>query len=142
MVRDANGNRLHRDVRREPCGCWGATVWFGGWNGLGTNVRRYYYPTRAKARAADITDECRTCPHTVQETPVYRYVLINNDEWPIDSDEEIAEAQRVLTELGIVAVRVWVSPRSPHERYDDGDPEGYPSKQVLCSLDDEADGAD
>jgi len=54
--RDQNGRRLHADVRREEDGSWGATVWFGGLNGLGTHVRRYYYRTRAEARRADISD--------------------------------------------------------------------------------------
>jgi hypothetical protein len=54
-VRDSNGNVLRTNVRRESEG-WGATVWFGGLNGLGTNVRRYIYRTRAEARAACLSD--------------------------------------------------------------------------------------
>ncbi len=56
MVRDQNGNRLTASVEREGAG-WGATVWFGGQNGLGTNVRRYIYQTRDQARDADISDD-------------------------------------------------------------------------------------
>jgi len=55
MIRDPNGNPLHSNVRREGDG-WGVTVWFGGFNGLGTNVRRYVYRTRAQARDGDISD--------------------------------------------------------------------------------------
>jgi hypothetical protein len=57
-VRDQNGNRLTQNIKREETSkglLWGVTVWFGGWNGLGTNVRRYYYKTRKEARNADIS---------------------------------------------------------------------------------------
>lgn len=57
VVRDQNGVRLTASVSREPDGTWGRTVWFGGVNGLGTNVRRYYYVTRAAAMRGDISDE-------------------------------------------------------------------------------------
>lgn len=56
-VRDQNGERLTASVAREPDGTWGRTVWFGGVNGLGTNVRRYFYSTRATAMRGDISDE-------------------------------------------------------------------------------------
>ena len=52
---------LNHNVRREGK-VWGATVWFGSvWVGSdgnehAQNVRRYYYWTRAQARAADISD--------------------------------------------------------------------------------------
>jgi len=53
MSTDQNGNRLSKDVRREPDGTWGVTVWFGT---PATNVRRYYYRTREQARQGDISD--------------------------------------------------------------------------------------
>jgi hypothetical protein len=56
-IRDSNGNRVTRNVSRDnQCG-WGATVWFGGANGLAVNVRRYAYATRQQAVRADISDE-------------------------------------------------------------------------------------
>lgn len=54
-VRDQNGRVLTPSVRRGPDGLWGATVWWGGINGLGTTVRRYHYATRRQARQADIS---------------------------------------------------------------------------------------
>jgi len=58
MTTDSNGRRVFRDIRREEGeegNVWGVNVWFGcGWV---TNVRRYYYATRAAARKADISDE-------------------------------------------------------------------------------------
>ena len=56
MTRDSNGNTLRADVRKEGS-LWGRNVWFGGLNGLGTNVRRYYYSTRDAARGGCIADE-------------------------------------------------------------------------------------
>lgn len=56
-TRDQNGKRLAAKVAREADGTWGANVWFGGANGLGTDVRRYYYETRDDARCADISHE-------------------------------------------------------------------------------------
>lgn len=55
MPTDQNGNRITKDVRREPDGTWGANVWWG--SGCVTCVRRYYYATREAARHADISDE-------------------------------------------------------------------------------------
>ena len=55
-VRDSNGKKLTKSVKKEEQG-WGATVWFGGANGLGTNVRRYYYETKTQAQNGDISDE-------------------------------------------------------------------------------------
>ena len=55
MVQDQNRNPLHRCIHREA-GAWGVTVWFGGGNGLATNVRRYFYKTRKQARDGDISD--------------------------------------------------------------------------------------
>ena len=55
IPRDSNGNRLTRDIRREGAG-WGVNVWFGGWNGLGTNLRRYVYRTKRQAQNGDISD--------------------------------------------------------------------------------------
>lgn len=57
QVKDQNGRRLAANVAREADGTWSATVWFGGMNGLGTNVRRYYYETRDAAKRADIPDD-------------------------------------------------------------------------------------
>lgn len=56
MVRDQNGRRVTRSVRREAEDLWGVTVWFGGWNGLATDVRRLTFRTRESARRADISD--------------------------------------------------------------------------------------
>jgi hypothetical protein len=62
MTRDQNGRPIRKNIAREsaPRGdapiAWGVTVWFGGWNGLGTDVRRYFYRTRDEARKADISD--------------------------------------------------------------------------------------
>jgi hypothetical protein len=58
MTTDSNGRRVFRDIRREEGeegDVWGVNVWFGC--GCVTNVRRYYYATRAAARKADISDE-------------------------------------------------------------------------------------
>lgn len=54
MRTDSNGNRVFRAVRKDG-DVWGANVWSG--SGCVTNVRRYYYSTRAAARKADISDE-------------------------------------------------------------------------------------
>ena len=51
---DGNGKRVFKDLRREG-DVWGVNVWFG--RGCVTNVRRYYYATRAAAQNADISDE-------------------------------------------------------------------------------------
>jgi len=56
MIRDSNGQPLAKRVRQSANGRWGRTVWFGGLNGLGTNVRRYYYRTHRAALAGDISD--------------------------------------------------------------------------------------
>lgn len=59
MIRDFNGNRVQANVRREDVGgrqLWGATVWFGGLYGVASDVRRYYYATRAAARRGSISD--------------------------------------------------------------------------------------
>ena len=55
-VTDNNGKTLSKNVKKEEQG-WGVTVWFGGLNGLGTNVRRYYYETRSQAQNGDISDD-------------------------------------------------------------------------------------
>ena len=58
MTKDCNGRRVYKTVRREPGGTWSANVWWGA--GCVTDVhRRYGYPTRAAARAADIGDNGR-----------------------------------------------------------------------------------
>jgi hypothetical protein len=57
MIRDSNGTPLNRNVRREANGYWYVTVWFGGVNGMGTDVRRYGYRTREQARNGDISDD-------------------------------------------------------------------------------------
>jgi len=61
VTADQNGRTLRRDVRREtlPGGheAWGVNVWSGGAGGLATTVRRYYYASREKARAGDISDD-------------------------------------------------------------------------------------
>jgi hypothetical protein len=54
-MKDQNGNRLTKNVRRESDGTWGANVWFG--HNPPTSLRRYYYATQSQARAADISDE-------------------------------------------------------------------------------------
>ena len=53
-----NGETIYSDVRREPDGGWGCTVWFG--SDYPTMVRRYRYATRAQARKACISDDNRT----------------------------------------------------------------------------------
>jgi len=55
ITKDSNGNTLTSSISREGSG-WGVTVWFGGYNGLGIDVRRYTYETRAAARRGDISD--------------------------------------------------------------------------------------
>ena len=55
-VTDSNGKNLTKSVKEEEQG-WGVNVWFGGANGLGTNVRRYYYETKAQAQNGDISDD-------------------------------------------------------------------------------------
>lgn len=55
-VKDQNGNSLHRRVQKESDGTWGVNVWFGGGVGIATNMRRYYYTTRAQAIDGDISD--------------------------------------------------------------------------------------
>lgn len=58
MIRDQNGNQVTRSITQERVDgrvLWGVTVWFGGgWNGMCTDVQRYYYATRRQARNADI----------------------------------------------------------------------------------------
>ena len=56
IVRDSNGTRTSSNVKKEN-GSWGVNVWFGGVNGLGTNVRRYYYHTREQAREGNIAHD-------------------------------------------------------------------------------------
>lgn len=52
---DQNGNKLFKNVKKQKDGTWAATVWFG--HCPATEVRRLGgYPTRAAARAADISD--------------------------------------------------------------------------------------
>lgn len=53
MDYDQNLRPIKRDVRRWG-GVWGVWVWSG--SGFVTNLRRYYYRTRAQARMADIAD--------------------------------------------------------------------------------------
>lgn len=55
MTSECNGQRLTPAIRQEADGTWGVTVWFGGLNNFGTNVRRYRYATRAQARSANIS---------------------------------------------------------------------------------------
>ncbi len=57
MMRNVDGNVVCRNLRREPDGLWGVTVWFGGWNGIVTNIRRYHYATRDQAQHADISHD-------------------------------------------------------------------------------------
>lgn len=54
-IKDSNGRPVTPSVSHDADG-WGVTVWMGGRNGLATDVRRYYYATRAQARAASISD--------------------------------------------------------------------------------------
>jgi hypothetical protein len=57
MIRDQNGNRVTKSIRRESDGTWSANVWWGGANGFATNVqRRHGYKSRAAARNADISE--------------------------------------------------------------------------------------
>ena len=56
MVRDQNGRRVTRSVRREEDGTWGVTVWFGGPPGIATNIVRLRFRTREAARFADISN--------------------------------------------------------------------------------------
>lgn len=56
IVRDQNGKQLSRNIVRDGDGYWGVNVWFGGLNGLATDVRRYRYRTRNQARAATVAD--------------------------------------------------------------------------------------
>jgi len=54
-ITDSNGKKLTKSIKKEKRG-WGVNVWFGGCNGLGTNVMRYYYETRAQSKNSDISD--------------------------------------------------------------------------------------
>ena len=55
MNRDQNGNIVTASIRQESDGTWSRNVWWG--SGYVTNVsRRYGYPTRAAARAGDISE--------------------------------------------------------------------------------------
>ena len=58
MTTDSNGTTVTKDIRKEPDGTWGRTVWFGSHNV--TTVRRYFYSSRQTARAGDISDEIGT----------------------------------------------------------------------------------
>lgn len=57
IIRDANGKKIAKNIRREANGTYSCQVWFGGGNGLATTVRTYRYATRAQARAGDISDD-------------------------------------------------------------------------------------
>lgn len=54
-TRDSNGTPVSASIIRSRDG-WAARVWFGGLNGLATDVRTYTYRTREQARRADISD--------------------------------------------------------------------------------------
>lgn len=57
-MRDQNGKRVARRIRREPqLDGWGVNVWFGGVNGLCTSLRRHVYSTRREARGASIATQ-------------------------------------------------------------------------------------
>lgn len=71
-VRDQNGRRLTRSVKRERDGSWSATVWFGGCNGLGTDARRLRFKTRASARQADISNYPQD-PNWIGYMPIFDY---------------------------------------------------------------------
>ena len=64
---DSNGKKVQRNVAQNSDGTWSANVWFGGLNGLATNVRRYTYATRQEARDADISDENVVSYHAPDE---------------------------------------------------------------------------
>ena len=55
---DQNGNRVYKDIRRNPSdGLWYVNVFWGGdGGGFVSNIRRYGYRTRAKAEDGDISD--------------------------------------------------------------------------------------
>ncbi len=57
-LRDQNGNRVTKDIRRDEDGTWSRNVWWGG--GLSqyvTNVRRMHgYATRRAAADGDISE--------------------------------------------------------------------------------------
>jgi cell wall assembly regulator SMI1 len=55
MARDQAGNVVLEDVRQQPDGTWGVTVWFG--SHPATYVQRYYYKTLQQARDSDIGDD-------------------------------------------------------------------------------------
>jgi cell wall assembly regulator SMI1 len=55
MARDQAGNVVLEDVRPQPDGTWGVTVWFG--SHPATYVQRYYYKTLQQARDSDIGDD-------------------------------------------------------------------------------------
>jgi hypothetical protein len=44
-----------RRIRREADGSWSVTVWWGH-HGIVSHVQRYFYNSRAAARASDIGD--------------------------------------------------------------------------------------
>lgn len=73
VIRDQNGKRVTRSVRREADGSWGVTVWFGGaFNGLATSITRLRFRTRAAARGADISDY-PSDPDWIGWAPVFDY---------------------------------------------------------------------
>ena len=55
---DQNGNRVYKDIRKNPSdGLWYVNVFWGDGNGgKVSNMRRYGYRTRAEARDGDISD--------------------------------------------------------------------------------------
>ena len=55
LNRDTNGNPVYRNIMQDADGTWSTNVWSG--SGVVTDVRRYHgYPTKAAARAADISE--------------------------------------------------------------------------------------
>jgi hypothetical protein len=55
VVFDSNENFVDTKISAETDGTWSAMVWFGGH--YVTNVRRYFYATKAEAESACISDE-------------------------------------------------------------------------------------
>lgn len=67
MTKDQNGNVVRRNlckVREIDTGATGyaVNVWFGGFHGPATNIRRPVYSTRVAAINADISDDFNNSP--------------------------------------------------------------------------------
>lgn len=61
------------------------------------------------------------------------YVVINGETLPVNTPEEIAAAERRLSEAGQNSAKVWRSPHSLEWIAEHGDPDGVENGQVLLA---------